>query len=83
MGQMRVHRTGPWVKSSCPFYWVQFNSRIGHGLGQGKMAEMNRLKKFSKAKKNRANHADLHGCGGDYRTRICDLLRMNICQVKK
>ena len=25
MGQMRVRRTGPWVKISCPFSWVQFN----------------------------------------------------------
>ena len=24
MGQMRVRRTGPWVKISCPFSWVQF-----------------------------------------------------------
>ena len=27
MGQMRVRRTGPWVKISCPFSWVQFSSR--------------------------------------------------------
>ena len=29
MGQMRVRRTGPWVKISCPFSWVQFNSILG------------------------------------------------------
>ena len=34
MGQMRVRRTGPWVKISCPFSWVQFISRVGHGVGQ-------------------------------------------------
>ena len=58
------------------------HSRMGHGLGQRERAEINRLKKCSKTKKNRANRIDLHGCGGDYRTRICDLLRVNICQVK-
>ena len=34
MGQMRVRRTGPWVKISCPFSWVQFIPRVGHGVGQ-------------------------------------------------
>ena len=34
MGQMRVRRTGPWVKISCPFSWVQFNSDSGSKLGQ-------------------------------------------------
>ena len=34
MGQMRVRRTGPWVKISCPFSWVQFIRRVGHGVGQ-------------------------------------------------
>ena len=34
MGQMRVRRTGPWVKISCPFSWVQFSSRWGQRLGQ-------------------------------------------------
>ena len=34
MGQMRVHRTGPWVKISCPFSWVQFSHGVGHGVGQ-------------------------------------------------
>ena len=29
MGQMRVRRTGPWVKISCPFSWVQFNLSEG------------------------------------------------------
>ena len=58
-------------------------SRMGHGLGQGETTEINHLKKFSKAKKSRANHVDLRGYGGDYRTRICDLLRVNICQIKK
>ena len=51
-------------------------SRMGHGLGQCKMAKINRFEKCSKAKKSRADHAHLHGCGGDYRTRICDLLRV-------
>ena len=34
MGQMRVRRTGPWVKISCPFSWVQFIPLVGHGVGQ-------------------------------------------------
>ena len=34
MGQMRVRRTGPWVKISCPFSWVQFIPRVGQGVGQ-------------------------------------------------
>ena len=34
MGQMRVRRTGPWVKISCPFSWVQFILRVGQGVGQ-------------------------------------------------
>ena len=34
MGQMRVRRTGPWVKISCPFSWVQFIPRVGLGVGQ-------------------------------------------------
>jgi len=34
MGQMRVRRTGPWVKISCPFSWVQFILLVGHGVGQ-------------------------------------------------
>ena len=33
MGQMRVRRTGPWVKISCPFSWVQFNSVRGSQRG--------------------------------------------------
>ena len=35
MGQMRVRRTGPWVKISCPFSWVQFSSACGSGCGSG------------------------------------------------
>ena len=41
MGQMRVRRTGPWVKISCPFSWVQFSSRWGQRLGQKKAASEN------------------------------------------
>ena len=33
MGQMRVRRTGPWVKISCPFSWVQFISACGSRCG--------------------------------------------------
>ena len=33
MGQMRVRRTGPWVKISCPFSWVQFKFHSGSKLG--------------------------------------------------
>ena len=42
MGQMRVRRTGPWVKISCPFSWVQFSSRWGQRLGQKKAAHKKR-----------------------------------------
>ena len=31
---MRVRRTGPWVKISCPFSWVQFISFVGQTVGQ-------------------------------------------------
>ena len=41
MGQMRVRRTGPWVKISCPFSWVQFSSRWGPRLGQKKATRPN------------------------------------------
>ena len=41
MGQMRVRRTGPWVKISCPFSWVQFSSRWGQRLGQEKAVSEN------------------------------------------
>ena len=41
MGQMRVRRTGPWVKISCPFSWVQFIPRLGQRLGQEKAASEN------------------------------------------
>ena len=34
MGQMRVRRTGPWVKISCPFSWVQFMQVAGLQMGQ-------------------------------------------------
>ena len=33
MGQMRVRRTGPWVKISCPFSWVQFTFGFAGFLG--------------------------------------------------
>ena len=32
MGQMRVRRTGPWVKISCPFSWVQFSQGVGQAV---------------------------------------------------
>jgi len=40
MGQMRVRRTGPWVKISCPFSWVQFIPLMGHGLGRAENAKI-------------------------------------------
>ena len=33
--------------------------------------------------KERTRHKSCPSFGGDYRTRICDLLRVNICQIKK
>ena len=38
------------------------HSRMGQGLGQRRTAKANRSKEFSKMKKSRANHMDLHGC---------------------
>ena len=53
------------VRSILPdFCPVRFppRSRMGRGLGQRKTAKIIRSKKCPKAKKNRANHVDLHGC---------------------
>ena len=52
MGQMRVRRTGPWVKISCPFSWVQFNSRCGSRCGSGKSSIPKRQLTKSKSPRN-------------------------------
>ena len=48
MGQMRVRRTGPWVKISCPFSWVQFTVPFGSVFGSEKMASKLLGKKYGK-----------------------------------
>ena len=40
MGQMRVRRTGPWVKISCPFSWVQFKTVKGSDKGSNRKKEV-------------------------------------------
>ena len=56
MGQMRVRRTGPWVKISCPFSWVQFILRVGHGVGQAVDPHFDPHRFGRKGKKNPRNH---------------------------
>jgi hypothetical protein len=43
MGQMRVRRTGPWVKISCPFSWVQFKTVKGSDKGSNRKKEVRNL----------------------------------------
>ena len=43
MGQMRVRRTGPWVKISCPFSWVQFKTVKGSDKGSNRKKEVQNL----------------------------------------
>jgi hypothetical protein len=52
MGQMRVRRTGPWVKISCPFSWVQFNIPLGSAFGSGKSGTLKTELMKSKSHRN-------------------------------
>ena len=76
MGQMRVHRTGPWVKISCPFSWVQFIPRVGQVVSLGKVVKIKRPKKLRIMKENHRNQAIPVISGGDYWTRTSGLMRV-------
>ena len=77
MGQMRVRRTGPWVKISCPFSWVQFIPRVGHGVGQRLTRIVTRtvFGIFATKKHRKPKFSMLFGAGGVTRTH--DLLITN------
>ena len=56
MGQMRFRRTGPWVKISCPFSWVQFRKkRAGLDGNNGKLTERMAVKSTNRSR----NDSDL------------------------
>ena len=76
MGQMRVRRTGPWVKISCPFSWVQFSSRWGQRLGQKK--RQSNLLGAKCGKSLISQEIRTFWCGD--RTRTCDLRVMRQSQ---
>ena len=81
MGQMRVRRTGPWVKISCPFSWVQFIRCVGHGVGQAVDPHFDPhhfqrfCNKFATKKHRKPKFSMLFGAGGVTRTH--DLLITN------
>ena len=77
MGQMRVRRTGPWVKISCPFSWVQFIPRVGQGVGQQLTHILARtiFGVFATKKHRKPKFSMLFGAGGVTRTH--DLLITN------
>ena len=70
MGQMRVRRTGPWVKISCPCSWVQFIPRVGHGVGQQLTHILSRtiFGVFATKKHRKPKFSMLFGAGGVTRT---------------
>ena len=70
MGQMRVRRTGPWVKISCPFSWVQFIPRVGHGVGQAvdPHFDPHHFLRFCNKKAPKTEVFDAFGAGGVTRT---------------
>ena len=76
MGQMRVRRTGPWVKISCPFSWVQFIPRVGQRVSLEEAPKIKRLKKLRITKENHRNQAIPVIFGGDYWTRTSGLMRV-------
>ena len=70
MGQMRVRRTGPWVKISCPFSWVQFIPLVGHGVGQCLTHILTHtfFSVFATKKHRKPKFSMLFGAGGVTRT---------------
>ena len=77
MGQMRVRRTGPWVKISCPFSWVQFIPLVGQGVGQAvdPHFDPHHFSVFATKKHRKPKFSMLFGAGGVTRTH--DLLITN------
>ena len=78
MGQMRVRRTGPWVKISCPFSWVQFIPHVGQVVSLEETAKIKCLEKLRITKENHRNQALPVIFGGDYWTRTSGLMRVKI-----
>ena len=78
MGQMRVRRTGPWVKISCPSSWVQFIPRVGQRVSLDETPKIKHLKKLQITKENHRNQAIPVIFGGDYWTRTSGLMRVKI-----
>ena len=67
MGQMRVHRTGPWVKISCPFSWVQFIPRVGQRVSLEGTSKIKHLKIADYERKSPES-----GDSGDFWWRLLD-----------
>ena len=78
MGQMRVRRTGPWVKISCPFSWVQFIPRVGQRVSLEETPKIKRHKKLQIIEENHQNRLIPVIFGGDYWTRTSGLMRVKI-----
>ena len=78
MGQMRVRRTGPWVKISCPFSWVQFIPRVGQRVSLEETPKIKCHKKLRIIGENHRNQAIPVIFGGDYWTRTSGLMRVKI-----
>ena len=68
MGQMRVRRTGPWVKISCPFSWVQFSSRWGQRVSLEETVKIKRPKKVADYERKSPESSD----SGDFWWRLLD-----------
>ena len=78
MGQMRVRRTGPWVKISCPFSWVQFIPRVSQVVSLEETPKIKCYKKLRIIEENHRNQAIPVIFGGDYWTRTSGLMRVKI-----
>ena len=78
MGQMRVRQTGPWVKISCPFSWVQFIPRVGQRVSLDETPKIKCHKKLQIIEENHRNQVIPAISGGDYWTRTSGLMRVKI-----
>ena len=68
MGQMRVRRTGPWVKISCPFSWVQFIPRVGQRVSLEETPKIKCPKKVADYERKSPESSD----SGDFWRRLLD-----------
>ena len=68
MGQMRVRRTGPWVKISCPFSWVQFIPRVGQRVSLEETPKIKCPKKVADYERKSPESSD----SGDFWWRLLD-----------